>query len=52
VLGQGLRYAYTASRVRALVGEARLTLDLLEQGSSRTESGAQVPGLVAVAAKR
>jgi predicted TPR repeat methyltransferase len=52
VLGQGLRYAYTASRVRALVADAGLTLDLLEQASSRTESGAQVPGLVAVAAKR
>ena len=44
--------AANPNRVRALVGEARLTLDLLEQGSSRTESGAQVPGLVAVAAKR
>ena len=52
VLGQGLRYAYTASRVRSLVAEAGLVLDLLEPSSSRTEGGAQVPGLVAVAAKR
>jgi predicted TPR repeat methyltransferase len=52
VLGQGLRYAYTAKRLRALVAEAGLALDLLEPASSRTEGGAQVPGLVAVAAKR
>ena len=49
VLGQGLRYAYGASRVRALIAAAGLMLDTLEPASSRTESGAQVPGLVAVA---
>lgn len=51
VLGEGLRYAYGASGVRALVAAAGLMLDRLEPASSRTESGAQVPGLVAVAAK-
>jgi predicted TPR repeat methyltransferase len=51
VLGKGLRYAHGASRVRALVAAAGLRLDRLEQGSSRTEGGTPVPGLVAVAAK-
>jgi predicted TPR repeat methyltransferase len=51
VLGKGLRYAHGASRVRALVAAAGLRLDRLEQGSSRTEGGAPVPGLVVVAAK-
>jgi predicted TPR repeat methyltransferase len=51
VLGEGLRYAYNASRVRALIAAAGLMLDRLEQASSRTEAGAQVPGLVVVAAK-
>jgi predicted TPR repeat methyltransferase len=51
VLGEGLRYAYSESRVRALVAAAGLVLDRLESVSSRTESGVQVPGLVVVAAK-
>jgi predicted TPR repeat methyltransferase len=51
VLGEGLRYAYSASRVRSLIAAAGLMLDLIEPASSRTESGAQVPGLVVVAAK-
>ena len=51
VLGKGLRYAHGASRVRALVAAAGLRLDRLEQGSSRTEGGTPVPGLVAVVAK-
>jgi predicted TPR repeat methyltransferase len=51
VLGKGLRYAYSASRVRSLIAAAGLMLDRLEPASSRTEGGAQVPGLVAVAAK-
>jgi predicted TPR repeat methyltransferase len=51
VLGEGLRYAYSESCVRALVAAAGLVLDQLESASSRTESGAQVPGLVVVAAK-
>jgi len=51
MLGEGLRYAYGESCVRALIAASDLTLDRLESASSRTESGAQVPGLVAVAAK-
>lgn len=51
VLGKGLRYAYSAACVRALVADAGLTLELLQPASSRTESGVQVPGLVVVAAK-
>jgi predicted TPR repeat methyltransferase len=51
VLGEGLRYAYHASRVRALIAAAGLTLDQMEPASSRTEGGVQVPGLVVVAAK-
>jgi predicted TPR repeat methyltransferase len=51
MLGEGLRYAYSASCVRALIGAAGLVLDRLEPASSRTESGVQVPGLVAIATK-
>ena len=51
VLGEGLRYAYSAAGARALIEGAGLMLERLEPASSRTESGAQVPGLVAVAAK-
>ena len=51
VLGEGLRYAYSAASVRALIAASGLMLERLEPASSRTESGAQVPGLVAVAAK-
>ncbi len=52
VLGDGLRYAYSAASVRALVEDAGLMLERLEPAWSRTEGGAQVPGFVAVAAKR
>ena len=51
VLGDGLRYAHGAAGLRALIAASGLTLELLEPASSRTENGAQVPGLVAVAAK-
>ena len=51
VLGKGLRYAHGAGRVRALVAAAGLRLERLEPGSSRTEAGTPVPGLIAVAAK-
>lgn len=51
VLGEGLRYAHGAASVRAPIAAAGLVLERLEPASSRTESGAQVPGLVAVAAK-
>jgi predicted TPR repeat methyltransferase len=52
VLGEGLRYAYSAACVHALIAASGLVLERLEPASSRTESGRQVPGLVAVAAKR
>jgi predicted TPR repeat methyltransferase len=51
MLGEGLRYTYGASSVRALVAAAGLVLERLEPASSRTESGVQVPGLVAIASK-
>jgi predicted TPR repeat methyltransferase len=51
MLGEGLRYAYSAGAVQALIAAAGLNLASLEPASSRTESGVQVPGLVAVAAK-
>jgi predicted TPR repeat methyltransferase len=51
LLGEGLRYAYGASRVRTLIAGAGLMLSQLEPASSRTEAGAQVPGLVVVAMK-
>ena len=51
MLGEGLRYAYGEACVRALIASAGLTLDRLQSASSRTESGAQVAGLVVVAAK-
>src|SRR6202044_1910097 len=49
ILGDGLRYAHNVSYVRSGVEAAGLTLDQLELASSRTEGGAAVPGLVAVA---
>jgi predicted TPR repeat methyltransferase len=51
VLGEALRYSHSASCVRALVAAAGLVLERLEAASSRTESGADVPGLVVVAGK-
>jgi predicted TPR repeat methyltransferase len=51
MLGEGLRYSYAESTVRALIAAAGLRLDRLESASSRTESGAQVAGLVVIASK-
>jgi predicted TPR repeat methyltransferase len=51
VLGEGLRYRHGADCVRALIAAAGLTPGQLQPASSRTESGAQVPGLVVVATK-
>ena len=51
VLGEGLRYRHGAHCVRSLIAAAGLTLGQLQPASSRTESGAQVPGLVVVATK-
>ena len=48
---QGLRYAHSAGHLRSSIAAAGLTLRLLDSASSRHESGAPVPGLVAVAAK-
>jgi predicted TPR repeat methyltransferase len=50
-LGEGLRYAHSEACVRVLIAAAGLTLDRLESAWSRTESGAEVAGLVVVAAK-
>jgi predicted TPR repeat methyltransferase len=52
VLGEGLRYACSAATARTLIAASGLLLEQLEPASSRNESGAQVPGLIAVAAKR
>jgi predicted TPR repeat methyltransferase len=51
MLGEGLRYSHGESFVRALIAAAGLTLDRLDSASARNESGAQVAGLVVVAAK-
>lgn len=51
VLVQGLRYAHSAGHLRSSIAAAGLSLRLLDSASSRHESGAPVPGLVAVAAK-
>jgi predicted TPR repeat methyltransferase len=51
MLGEGLRYSHGASLVRSLIAAAGLTLARLESASARNESGAQVAGLVVVAAK-
>jgi predicted TPR repeat methyltransferase len=52
VLGEGLRYACSAATARTLIAASGLLLEQLEPASSRNESGAQVPGLIGVAAKR
>jgi predicted TPR repeat methyltransferase len=51
MLGEGLRYSHGTGLVRALIAAAGLTLARLESASARNESGAQVAGLVVVAAK-
>jgi predicted TPR repeat methyltransferase len=51
VLVEGLRYAHSAAYLRAAAEAAGLVLDQLEAGSSRTEGGVAVPGLIAVATK-
>jgi predicted TPR repeat methyltransferase len=50
VLQQTLRYAHGGSHVRAAIAGAGLDLRHLADASKRTEKGAPVPGLVAVAA--
>jgi predicted TPR repeat methyltransferase len=50
VLQQTLRFAHGGSHVRAAIAGAGLDLRHLADASTRTEKGAPVPGLVAVAA--
>jgi predicted TPR repeat methyltransferase len=49
LLGEGLRYAHGAAHVRAAVANAGLSLVALTAVSTRTEKGAPVPGLLAIA---
>jgi predicted TPR repeat methyltransferase len=51
ILGEALRYAHGTAYVRRSIGDAGLTLSLLEDSSARNEDNAPVPGLVVVAAK-
>lgn len=50
-LGEGLRYAHSASYVRAAVAGAGLTLSRLDELSARNEDNTPVPGLVVVATR-
>jgi predicted TPR repeat methyltransferase len=52
ILNAGLRYAYSADYVREELAGCGLSLERLEQISTRHEGGIPVPGLVAVAIKR
>lgn len=52
ILGEKLRYAHAASYVDQEAACAGLSLLTLAQGSSRTESGIPVPGLVVVTQRR
>jgi predicted TPR repeat methyltransferase len=49
VLGEALRFAHSASHIRAAVKDAGLELLGLDSAATRTEKGLPVPGLVAVA---
>jgi predicted TPR repeat methyltransferase len=49
ILGEKLRYAHGAAHVRMAVAGAGLALIALTEASTRSEAGAPVPGLVAVA---
>lgn len=51
ILGEGLRYAHSASYVRAAVAGAGLTLSRLDDLSARNEDNTPVPGLVVVATR-
>ena len=51
MLGEGLRYAHSAASARTLIEAAGLTLSGWNRHRPATRSGAQVPGLVVVAAK-
>jgi predicted TPR repeat methyltransferase len=49
VLGEKLRYAHGAAHVRMAVAAAGLTMLTLDEGSTRSEAGVPVAGLVVVA---
>jgi predicted TPR repeat methyltransferase len=51
ILGDGRRYAHSASYLRASIQAVGLVVSQLEQHSSRHERGVPVPGLVVVAEK-
>jgi predicted TPR repeat methyltransferase len=51
ILGEGLRYAHGAGYLRAVLGEAGLSLQRLDDASARNEDNAPVPGLVVVATR-
>ncbi len=51
IMGEGRRYAHSASYVRAAIEAAGLVVLQLEPHSARRERGVPVPGLVAVAKK-
>ena len=51
ILGEKLRYAHGADHVRAALEEASLSPLTFEPASTRTENGAPVPGLLAVAGR-
>ena len=49
ILGETLRYAHSASHVRAALTAAGLELVSLDSASTRTEKGVPVPGLIVAA---
>jgi len=51
IMGEGRRYAHSASYVRASIDAAGLVVLQLEQQSTRCERGLPVPGLVVLAQK-
>jgi predicted TPR repeat methyltransferase len=51
ILGEGLRYAHSATYVRGSIAAAGLALSRLEDLPARNEDNAPVPGLVVVASK-
>jgi hypothetical protein len=51
IMGEGRRYAHSASYVRASIEAAGLVVLQLEQQSTRYERGVPVPSLVIVAEK-
>lgn len=50
VLGPQMRFSHTPDYARAMLADTGLGLRSLERGSTRTETGRPVPGLIAIAA--